>query len=321
MPKELKNVVIFSGNANRPLAEKICQHLKIKLGDALVKTFADGEIEVKIKENIRRKEVYIIQPTCYPVNDNLMELCIMIDACRRASAKEITAVLPYFGYARQDKKTEPRVPISAKLVFDFIIKAGAKRIITMDLHAVQLQGFTNRPVDNLYAEPAIIEHIKKNFSLDNLMLASTDVGGVARTRSYAKRLDNVGIAIIDKRRPEPNKSEVMNIIGNIRGKVVILVDDIVDTAGSLVGGAKALKEAGALEVHAVCTHPVLSGPAIKRINESVLLSVAVTNTIPLGTKLEACKKIQVIPVSWWIGEAIKRCSTGESLTDLFTSTS
>jgi ribose-phosphate pyrophosphokinase len=314
----LENVAIFSGNANKQLAKKICQHLGVKLKPALVKIFTDGENQIKIQDNIRRKEVYLIQPTCPPVDHNFMQLCIMIDALRRASAETITAVVPYFGYARQDKKTEPRVPISAKLAFDFIVTAGANRIITMDLHAVQCAGFVNIPVDNLYAEPAIVEYIKKNFSLDNLMLASTDVGGAARTRSYAKRL-GVDIAVIDKRRPEPNKSEVMNIVGDVKNKIVILVDDIIDTAGTLVGGADAVKQAGALEVHAVCTHPVFSGPAINRITESVLSSIAVTNTIPLRAKAKACPKIKIVGVSWWIGEAIRRTHTGESLTDLFAS--
>jgi ribose-phosphate pyrophosphokinase len=313
----LENMVIFSGTANRPLAEEICQYLKIELGKALVGTFEDGETRVKIEENIRRKEVYIIQPTCPPVNDHLMELCIMMDACRRASADEITAVVPYFGYARGDKKTEPRVPISAKLAMDLIVASGADRIITMDLHAVQIQGFTNQPADNLFAEPVLIKHIKDNFPLENLVLASTDVGGAARTRSYAKRLNNVGIAIIDKRRPKPNEAEVMNIIGDVSGKIVIEVDDIGDTGGSLVNGAKALMEAGAKEVHAVCSHPVLSGQAVDKIANSVLTSLAITNTIPLSAEAQACNKIKTVSVSWLIGEAIKRCHTGESVTSLF----
>ena len=313
----LSNMIIFSGNANQALAQEICQHLEIKLGVALVTTFSDKETKVKILENIRRKEVYIIQPTCDPTNHHLMELFVMLDACRRASAKEITAVVPYFGYARGDKKTEPRVPITAKLAMDLIIASGADRIITMDLHAVQIQGFTNKPVDNLFAEPVFIKYIKRKFPLENLRLASADVGGAARARSYAKRLNNIGIAIIDKRRPEDNKSEVMNVIGDVKGKIVIEVDDIVDTGGSLVNGAQALMEAGAKEVHAVCTHPVLSDPAIERIDKSVLKSLTVTNTIPLSAEAKACSKINVIPVSSLIGEAIKRCQTGESITSLF----
>lgn len=313
----LKDVAIFSGNANKPLAEKICQHLGTELSQALVKTFEDGEIRIKIDQNVRRKNVYIVQPTCRPVNDNLMELCLMIDACRRASAKEITAVVPYFGYGRQEKKVERGVPISAKLIFDFIVGAGADRIITMDLHAVQSQGFTNKPVDNLFAEPAVVGYIKETFSLDNVILASTDVGGVARTRSHAKRLNNLNIAIIDKRRPEPNKSEVMNIIGDVKNKVVVFIDDIIDTAGTLVGGAEAVMEAGALEAHSVCTHAVLSGQAIEKIKKSSLSSLAVTNTIPLSAQAQLCKKIKTIPVSWWIGEAIRRTYTGESVTSLF----
>lgn len=313
----LSNMIIFSGNANQALAEEICQYLGMKLGEALVTTFSDRETKVKIQENIRRREVYIIQPTCDPVNDHLIELCIMLDACRRASAKEINAVVPYFGYARGDKKTEPRVPITAKLAMDLIVASGADRIITMDLHAVQIQGFTNQPVDNLFAEPVFIKYIKDNFSLENLGLASTDVGGAARTRSYAKRLNNISIAIIDKRRQEDNQSEVMNVIGDVRGKTIIEVDDIADTGGSLVNGANALMEAGAKEVHAVCTHAVLSGTAIEIINNSVLKSLAVTNTIPLSAEAMACSKIKVISVSSLIGEAIKCCQTGESITSLF----
>jgi len=313
----LSNMIIFSGNANESLAKEICQHLNIKLGGALVETFSDRETKVKILENIRRKEVYIIQPTCRPVDHHFMELCIMIDACRRASAKEITAVVPYFGYARGDKKTEPRVPITAKLAMDLIVASGADRIITMDLHAVQIQGFTNKPVDNLFAEPVLIRYIKDNFPLENLGLASTDVGGASRTRSYAKRLNNIGIAIIDKRRPEDNKPEVMNVIGDVKGKTIIEVDDIIDTGGSLVNGAQALMEVGAKEVHAVCTHPVLSGPAIEMINKSVLQSLIVTNTIPLSAEAKACSKIKVVSVSSLIGEAIKCCYTGESVTSLF----
>jgi len=319
---KLKKMVIFSGNANKPLAEEICRHLGIELGKALVDVFSDKETQVKILENVRQKKVYIIQPTCPPdVNDYYFELWSMMDACRRASAKEINAVIPYFGYARGDKKTEPRVPIGAKIATRFTIKSGAKRIITMDLHAVQIQGFTNKPVDNLFAEPVLIKYIKDTFPLENLVLASTDVGGAARTRSYAKRLDsvdtNVGIAIIDKRRPKPNEAEVMNIVGDVRGKTVIEVDDIVDTAKSLVNGAEALMKAGAKEIHAVCTHPVLSGSAVERIANSVLSSLIVTNTIPLSDEAKACEKIKVVSVSELIAEAIKRTYTGESVTSLF----
>ncbi|MFA6460617.1 MAG: ribose-phosphate pyrophosphokinase [Patescibacteria group bacterium] len=312
----LKNVIIFSGNANRLLAEEICRHLKIKLGQATVSTFKDGETNVKIGENVRRKEVYIIQPTCRPVNDHLMELWFMIDACRRASAEIITVVVPYFGYGRQEKKTEPHVPISAKVVFDFLVLAGANRIITMDLHAVQCQGFTNIPVDNLFAEPVLITYIKKTFGKKKLILVSPDVGGVARTRSYAKRL-GVGIAIIDKRRPKPNQAQVMNIVGDVKGKIAILVDDMVDTAGTLVGVTEAIKQAGALEVHMVCTHPVLSENAVAEITKSALSTMAVTNTIPLSTEAAACQKIRIVSVSWLISGAIRRSHTGESVTSLF----
>lgn len=313
---KLKKMVILSGNANKLLAEEICQYLKIKLGKASIKTFSDGEPDIKIVENVRRKRVYIIQPTCPPVNNNFMELCSMIDACRRASAKEITAVVIYFGYARGDKKTQPRVPITAKLAMDFLIKAGAKRVIVMDLHAVQIQGFGNKPIDNLFAEPVLIKYIKKAFRKKRLILVSPDVGGVPRTRSYAKRL-GIGIAIIDKRRPKPNKSEVINIVGKVKGKIAILVDDIGDTGGSLVNGAKALMEAGAKEVHAVCTHAVFSGQAVERITNSVLSSLIVTNTIPLSAEAKACSKIKVVSVSKLVGEAIKRTYTGESVTSLF----
>ena len=307
---------VFSGTANPELARKICDYLNVPLGDCLIKRFSDGEIFVEIKEHIRGADVFIIQPTCPPVNEHLMELLIMIDAARRASARRITAVIPYYGYARQDRKTAPRTPISAKLVANLIVTAGARRVLTMDLHAGQIQGFFDIPVDHLYALPVFLDYIKKTFADEEIVLVSPDAGGVERTREYAKRL-NTSIAIVDKRRERPNESEVMNIIGNVKGKVAIIIDDMIDTAGTMCKAADAIKERGAIEVYGMATHPVLSGKAIERIENSSLISVIVSDTIPLKKEAKNSKKIKVLSVAGLLGEAIKRIHTDESISSLF----
>lgn len=307
--------IIFSGNSNPILSKAICEYLKKDLGGAKVKRFSDGEIQIEIDENVRSKDVFVIQSTSAPVNDNLVELLLMIDALKRSSVKRITAVIPYFGYARQDKKVAPRVPISAKLVADLLTTAGANRIITMDLHAGQIQGFFNIPVDNLFAAPVIIDYMREEFTHDTIIV-SPDAGGVERARAFAKRLD-CGLAIIDKRRDAPNKAKAMAVIGNVAGKRAVILDDMADTAGTLTEAAKALNENGASEVHACCTHPVLSGPAIDRINDSVLKTVVVTDTIPLSDKGRACKKIKILSIANLFGEAIIRSHTGDSVTSLF----
>jgi len=311
----MDDFIIFTGNSNPDLADKICKYLNVSLGGAKVKTFSDGEIQIEIDENVRLKDVFIIQSTCSPVNDNLVELLLMIDACNRSSANRITAVIPYYGYARQDKKVAPRVPISAKLVADLLTVAGTKRVITMDLHAGQIQGYFNIPVDNLFAAPVIIEYIKDNL-MENLVIVSPDAGGVERARAFAKRL-TADLAIIDKRRSAPNQAQAMAVVGDVQDKVAIILDDMVDTAGTLTEAADALKNAGAREVHASCAHPVLSGPAIERINASCLKSLVVTDTIPLNTQMKRCKKLKVLTISELVGEAIIRSHTGDSVTSLF----
>ena len=312
---EGNGVVIFSGNSNPVLAEKICSHLKCPLGGAKVTTFSDGEIQIEINQNVRSKDVFVIQSTCAPVNDHLVELLLMIDAFKRSSARRITAVLPYYGYSRQDKKVAPRVPISAKLVADMITVAGAHRVITLDLHAGQIQGFFNIPVDNLFAAPVLIGYIRDHFD-HNLAIVSPDAGGVERARAFAKRLD-ADLAIIDKRRSAPNQAKAMAVIGNVRDKVVVILDDMVDTAGTLVEAAEALAREGAREIHGCCAHPVLSGPAVDRIQDSPLKSVVVTDTIPLKPNALSCKKIQVLSISDLMGEAIIRSYRGDSVTSLF----
>lgn len=308
-------MAIFAGNSNPGLVQKICDYLSLPLGGAKVKTFSDGEIQIEITENVRLKDVFVVQSTCSPVNDNLVELLLMIDAFNRSSAKKITAVIPYFGYARQDKKVAPRVPISAKLVADMITVAGAERIITMDLHAGQIQGFFNIPVDNLFAAPVLIEYIRNNFR-DDMVIVSPDAGGVERARAFAKRL-NADLAIIDKRRDAPNQAKAMAVIGDVTDKVAVILDDMADTAGTLTEAAEAIKNAGAREIHACCAHPVLSGPAIGRITDSVLKSMVVTDTIPLKEKAAACDKIKVLTISQLVGEAIVRSYRGDSVTSLF----
>jgi len=310
-----EDAVIFSGSSNNNLAKAISSYLKKPLGKIKLKKFSDGENEIEIHTNVRDDEVFVIQSTCYPANDNWIELFLIVDALKRASAKRITAVIPYYGYARQDKKVKPRVPISAKLMADLLTTAGAHRVITIDFHANQIQGFFNIPVDNLFAQPILIEYIRKNLA-DNLVIVSPDAGGVERARSYAKKL-NAGLAIIDKRRDAPNKAKAMSIIGPVNGKRAIIVDDMVDTAGTLTEGAKVVKEKGAKEIYACCTHAVLSGPAIDRINNSPLKSVVVTDTISLDEKINACPKLISLSVANLLGEAMIRSFTGESVTSLF----
>ena len=311
----MDHLQIFAGNSNPVLAKKICSYLDLPLGGAKVSTFSDGEIQIEIDENVRSKDVFIIQSTCAPVNDNLVELLLMIDAFKRASARRITAVIPYYGYGRQDKKVAPRVPISAKCVADLLTVAGAKRIITMDLHAGQIQGFFSIPVDNLFAAPVLIEYIRENFDGD-LVIISPDAGGVERARAFAKRLD-ADLAIIDKRRSAPNVAHAMAVIGDVEGKVAMILDDMVDTAGTLTEAAAALDKNGAKHVHACCAHPVLSGPAIHRITDSPIQRLIVTDTIPLRENAEACDKIEVLSISELVGEAIIRSHRGDSVTSLF----
>ena len=311
--KKLGNLKLFTGNANPELAREIAEYIGTKLGDAQVKHFSDGEISIMIDESVRGDDVYIIQPACTPVNDNMMELLIMIDAVRRASAKRITAVLPYYGYARQDRKSRGREPITAKLVANLITQAGARRVLAMDLHAQQIQGFFDIPLDNLMGLPILADYYKHK-DTENLVVVSPDMGGVARARNLAEQI-GVPLAIIDKRRPRPNVSEVMNIIGDIEGKEVILVDDMIDTAGTITNGAQALIDRGAKCVDACCTHAVLSGPAIERIEKSPIQELVTTNTIPLGDK--KCDKIKVLSVAPVIGEAILRIHNDRSVSDLF----
>ena len=311
----MHSLVVFAGNSNPELAKDICRHIGIKLGEAQVKTFSDGEIQVEISENVRGKDVFVLQSTCAPVNDHLVELLMMIDAFKRSSAQRITAVIPYYGYARQDKKVAPRVPISAKLVADLITVAGARRVITMDLHAGQIQGFFDIPVDNLFAAPVLLEHIKKHFHNDTVIV-SPDAGGVERARAFAKRL-HTQLAIIDKRRPAPNKAEAMHVVGDVKGKTAIILDDMVDTAGTLTEAATALKGHGAMEIHACCAHAVLSGPAVDRITESDIKTLLVTNTNPLSENARKCDKIRVGSVSKLLAEAIHRSHTGSSVSSLF----
>ena len=311
----LNNLKILSGNSNIQLAQAICKGLDISLGKANVKKFSDGEIQVEIEDNVRGMDVFVVQSTCTPVNRSLMELLIMMDAIKRASAERITAVIPYYGYARQDRKVAPRVPITAKLVADLITTAGANRILTVDLHAGQIQGFFNIPVDHLYSAPVMVEFIKEKYT-DNLVIVSPDAGGVERARAFAKRLGS-NLAIIDKRRPQPNESNIMNIIGDIEGKTALLLDDMVDTAGTLAQSSNALIEKGATKVVACCTHPVLSGQAVEKINQSALQDLVVTDTIPLTKEAQSCSKIVVLSVAELLGEAIKRIHSNDSVSSLF----
>lgn len=311
----MNGLSIFAGNSNPVLADRISEYLAKPLGRLKVNRFSDGETQVEIQENVRKQEIFVIQSTCKPVNDNLVELLLLIDAFKRSSASRITAVIPYFGYSRQDKKVNPRVPISAKLVADLLENTGVHRVITMDLHAGQIQGFFNCPVDNLYAAPIIIDDIKTRHS-ENLVVVSPDAGGVERARAYAKRL-NAGLAIVDKRRSAPNQAKAMAIIGDVKGKTAIILDDMVDTAGTLTEAAGVIVEKGAKEVHAYCTHPVLSGPAIDRINKSSLSSLVVTDTIPLSDEAKQCGKIETLSIAKLVGEAIVRSYRGDSVNSLF----
>ena len=307
---------LLSGTGNLELSKKIAQNLKLKLVNSNIKRFADGEIYVEINENIRGNSIFVIQSISTPANDNLMELLICIDALRRSSAKNITAVIPYFGYARQDRKVVPRTAISAKLVSNLITNAGAHRIVTVDLHAGQIQGFFDIPVDNLFSTPIFSKHIKKYISNKNIICVAPDVGGVERARSLGQKL-NVGLAIIDKRRPAPGKSQVMNIIGNVKGKNCLLVDDIIDSGGTIVNAAKALKEKGAKDVYVYVTHGVLSGNAVEQINNSKIKKLILTDTIDNSNKIKKSSKIVVLSISNLMAEAIKRISNSTSVSDLF----
>ena len=308
-------VLLFSGRANTGLAEDICKYMKIEQGRTVIKDFSDKEIYVRIEENVRGGDVFVIQPTCCPGNTNLMELLIMIDALKRSSARRITAVIPYYGYARQDRKCEPRVPITSKLVADLLVTAGTDRVLTVDLHAGQIQGFFNIPVDHLYAMQVMIPYLAKMKSKD-MMVISPDAGGVERARAFAKRLD-VNLAIIDKRREAANEAKAMNIIGDVVDKVCFVVDDMIDTAGTLVEGTAALIEAGAREVHACCTHAVLSGPAMERISKSKIKSIVTTNTIPMSDDIKNHQKIKILSVAPLLGEAILRINRETSVSSLF----
>ena len=313
----MRDWVILSGNANRPLAQKISDKLGKPLGHAEVKRFSDGEVFVEIGENVRGRDVYVIQSTCRPANDTLMELLVMIDALKRASAKEVTAVVPYYGYARQDRKVAPRTPISAKLVADLFVAAGATRVVSMDLHAGQIQGFFNVPFDNLFSSPVIIEYIQNEIrNQGDLVLVSPDAGGVERVRAYAKRL-NASVAMIDKRRTAPNVAKAMNVIGDVKGKLAVIVVDMIDTAGTLTEAVHAVLEHGATQVYAAATHGVLSGPAISRINESPIQKVIVTDTIPLSPETQACGKIIQLSVADLLAEAIYRIHNYDSVSSLF----
>lgn len=312
----IDNLFIFSGNANTELTDQVVDYLKVPLGKARVEQFSDGEIAVEIQENVRGRDVFIIQPTCAPSHKNLMELLLMVDACNRSSARRITAVMPYYGYARQDRRPRnSRVPISAKLIASMMSTAGADRVLTMDLHADQIQGFFDIPTDNIYGSPVLLDDIK-NLDESNLVVVSPDVGGVVRARALAKRL-GVDLAIIDKRRPKANVAKVMNIIGEVDGRSCILIDDMVDTANTLCKAADALKEHGATAVRAYCTHPVLSGEAVNRINASTMDEVVVTNTIPLSDAAAASDKIRQLSVAHLLGESIRRITASDSVSSLF----
>ncbi len=310
-------MMVFAGNANPLLAKEIVERLNMPLGKALVGKFSDGEVMVEVMENVRGKDIFIVQPTCAPTNNNLMELIVMVDAMRRSSAARITAVVPYFGYARQDRRPRSaRVPITAKVVADMICIAGTDRVLTVDLHADQIQGFFSVPVDNVYASPILLGDVWRQ-KYPDLMVVSPDVGGVVRARALAKRLDDAELAIIDKRRPRPNEAKVMNIIGDVEGRSCIIVDDLVDTAGTLCQAADALKEHGASKVVAYCTHPVLSGPAVDNINNSALDELVVTNTIPLSGAAASCGRIRQLSIAELLAETMRRVSNEESVSSLF----
>lgn len=313
MPEGIK---LLSGNANRPLAADVSKHLGIPLTDTTVTTFSDGEIMIQINDNIRGFDIFVVQPTCTNANNNIMELLLIIDALKRASAKRITAVIPYFGYARQDRKVRPRVPISSKLMADLLTVAGANRVLTIDLHAAQIQGFFNIPVDHLYAAPVLLDYIEKECEFENLVIVSPDAGGVERARDFARKV-HASIAIIDKRREAINVSKVMNVVGDVMGRDTIILDDLIDTAGTTIRAAQALKDNGAKRVFAACTHAVLSGPSIDRINNSALEEVIITDTIPSNNKINVCKKLKVLSISSLLAEAIRRIHEETSVSSLF----
>ena len=313
-----RNLLVFSGNANRPLAQAVCKELGTRLGKALVGRFSDGEVQVEIEENVRRQEVFVLQPTCAPSAENLVELLVLIDALKRASVSSVTAVVPYFGYARQDRRPRSsRVPITAKVAAGMFSSVGCDRVLTVDLHADQIQGFFDIPVDNVYASPLLLADIWRAHGTDNMVVVSPDVGGVVRARAIAKRLDDADLAIIDKRRPRANVATVMNIIGDVAGKTCVLVDDIVDTAGTLCAAAAALKEHGATKVVAYCTHPVLSGAAISNISKSQLDELVVTDTIPLSEAARECGQVRQLSVAELLAETIRRIAFGESVSSLY----
>jgi len=307
---------LLTGNSNKLLSKKIAKYLKSKLVNTSIRKFSDGEIYIEINENIRGNSIYIIQSVSSPANDNLMELLLCIDALKRSSAKNITAVMPYFGYARQDRKVAPRTSISAKLVSNLITKAGADRVVTVDLHAGQIQGFFDIPVDNLFATPIFARHVKKKIKSKNIVCIAPDVGGTERARALGKLL-NVGLAIVDKRRPKPGQSQVMNVIGNVKNQTCIIVDDIIDSGGTIVNAAKALKDRGAKEVYVYITHGVLSGEAVKKIKNSLIKNLVITDTIDNSEKIKNVKNIEVLSISSLMGEAIKRISNSTSVSDLF----
>jgi ribose-phosphate pyrophosphokinase len=316
--QEDRKLLVFTGNANRPLAEAVCKELGIRLGKAQVGRFSDGEVQVEIEENVRRQEVFVMQPTCAPSAENLVELLVLIDALKRASVSSVTAVVPYFGYARQDRRPRSaRVPITAKVAAQMFSTVHADRVLTVDLHADQIRGFFDIPVDNVYASPLLLADIWRAYGTDNLIVVSPDVGGVVRARAIAKRLDDADLAIIDKRRPKANVATVMNIIGDVSGKICVLVDDIVDTAGTLCAAATALKKNGAIKVVAYCTHPVLSGSAIGNIENSDLDELVVTDTIPLSEAARKCRKIRQLTVAELLAETIRRIAFGESVSSLY----
>jgi len=316
--REQRGLLVFTGNSNRALAQDVCHKLGVPLGKALVSRFSDGEVQVEIEENVRRQEVYVLQSTSAPTADNFMELLVLVDALKRASAASVTAVIPYFGYARQDRRPRSaRVPITAKVAAKMIGTVGTDRVLTVDLHADQIQGFFDIPVDNVYSSPVLLADIWRVHGGSDLIVVSPDVGGVARARAIAKRLDDADLAIIDKRRPRPNEATVMNIIGEVEGKVCVLIDDIVDTAGTLCAAAAALKKSGARKVVAYCTHPVLSGAAIQNLNGSQLDELVVTDTIPLSEAARGCRRIRQLSVAELLAETIRRIAFGESVSSLY----
>ncbi len=311
-------MLVFSGNAHRGLAQAICKELAMPLGKALVGRFSDGEVQIEIEENVRNQHVFVVQPTSAPSAENLMELLVLIDALKRASAASVTAVVPYFGYARQDRRPRSaRVPITAKVAAKMLQAVGTDRVLTVDIHADQIQGFFDIPMDNVYSSPVLLADVWRQLGTKDLLVVSPDVGGVVRARAIAKRLDDAELAIIDKRRPRPNESTVMNIIGDVEDKLCVLIDDIVDTAGTLCAAAAALKKHGARKVVAYCTHPVLSGPAIRNVGNSALDQLVVTDTIPLSAEAQACDRIRQLSVAQLLAETIRRIAFGESVSSLY----